>query len=352
MTPAQKIIVTAYRYLAVGVLGSVLSTALAYAAVTLFYTVNTSWAAPLVISRTHEKILRLTAEVVRTRQAASGLEAAASALARESDAIHQQEKVLQNLVTSTRHAANQQKQADILLSHKIAQLDQVKQADIAKTRQVLAEIGPLEEAIKRDLQAGLMTRDDAAKMRATLNTYKTSATDATVAGVALERQLSDLQRSASTLAGGPALMPQALDLLARTAGYRMQVEEARLKQHQNTLEIENKQREAQQLRAIIATLTDSPYYRVTQSEKPLSFAFIPYENEAAAQPGKPVFDCLLHLLLCQQVGTILRIHRDEERAQHPLFRMDTRGFLVELDLIEPQAAKSRVLFIGRAPLLF
>lgn len=351
MTPAQKLIVAAYRYLAIAVLGAVLSTALAYAAVTLFYTVNTSWTAPLVISRTHEKILRLTAEVVRTRQAADSLEAAAAALTRESDSIREQEQVLQGLVTSTSHAAAQQRDADLQLAMKMAQLDRAKQADIAKTRQVLADIAPLEEAIKRDLQAGLVTRDDAAKMRATLNTYKTSATDATVAGVTLERQLSDLQRSARTLAGGPALMPQAVDVLARVAAFRMQLEEARLKRQQNTLEIEAKQREAQQLRAIIATLTDSPYYRVTQSEVPLSFAFVPYENEAAARPGQPVFDCLLHLVVCRQAGTVLRVHHDEERAQHPLFRVDTRGFLVELNLTDPQAAKSRVLFIGRAPIL-
>ncbi|MBV7542976.1 hypothetical protein [Acidovorax sp. sic0104] len=352
MTRTQKIIVTAYRYLAIVVLGAVLSTALAYAALTLFYTVNESWAAPVVISRTNEKILRLTAEVFRTRQAADGLDSAWKALSRESEALREQSRVFEQLVASAERAASQQQRADLQLSHQVEEIGTAKRGDIAKTRKVLSEISTLEDTIERDLQAGLMTREDAIRMRATINGYKTSATDATATAVALERQLSDLRRSATTLAGGPAQMPQALEVLARTAGYRMQLDNLRLKLQQNMQDTASKQREAQQLRQIVTTLSDSPYFRVTQADEPLFFAFVPYDNEAVAQPGQPVFDCILQVLLCSRVGTVTRVHRDEERAQHPLFKLETRGFLVELDLAAPQAAKSRVLFIGRAPMLF
>ncbi|WP_311223700.1 MULTISPECIES: hypothetical protein [unclassified Acidovorax] len=350
MTPLQKIIVAAYRYLAIAVLGTVLCTAMAYAAVTLFYVVNSSWAAPVVISRTNEKILRLTAEVFRTRQAADGLDSAWQGLNRESEAMQEQARVLEKLIASASHAASQQRQADVILSRKVEQLGTAKQVDIAKTRKVLSEIASLESAIDRDLKAGLMTRDDAVRMRATLNSYKSSATDSAATGVALERQLSDLRRSAATLSGGPAQMPQALEVLARITGYRMQLENLQLKLLQNTQDAGNKQRESNQLREIIETLSDSPYFRVTQSGTPLSFAFVPYDNEAVARVGQPVFDCVLHVLWCRRVGTITRVHSDEERAQHPLFRLETRGFLVELELETPQSAKSRVLFIGRAPL--
>ncbi|WP_198969028.1 hypothetical protein [Xylophilus sp. ASV27] len=350
MTRMQKIIVTAYRYLAIGVLGAVLSTALAYAAVTLFYIANESWAAPVVISRTNENILRLSAEVFRTRQAADGLDSAWQALARESETLREQARVLERLVASGDSAVAQQRRADLKLSHQVELLGGAKRVDIARTRRVLAEIATLEDGIERDLQAGLMTRDDAVRARATLNGYKTSATDSAATGVALERQLSELRRSATTLAGGPAQLPQALEVLGRTAGYRMQLENLRLKLQQNTQEADNKRREAAQLRQIIATLSDSPYFRVTQSDTPLSFAFVPYDNEAVARPGQPVFDCVLHVIVCRRVGSVTRVHRDEERAQHPLFKLETRGFLVELDLTESQAAKSRVLFIGRAPL--
>jgi hypothetical protein len=352
MTRMQKIIVAAYRYLAIGLLGTVLSTALAYAGVTLFYIANESWAAPVVISRTNEKILRLTAEVFRTQQAADGLDSTWQSLERENKALKEQAVVLERLVASADSATKQQKQADMQLSQKVAQLGIDKQVDIAKTRHLLKEVAMLEGTIDHDLKAGLMTRDDAVRTRATLNSYKTSATDSAATGVALERQLSDLQRSATTLAGGPAQLPQALDVLARTVSYRMQLENLRLKLQQNTQEAANKHREAAQLRDIIATLTDSPYFRATQSDTPLSFAFVPYDNEAVTQVGKPVYDCALHVILCSRVGTVTRVHHDEERAQHPLFKLETRGVLVELDLTEPQAAKSRVLFIGRAPLLF
>ncbi|RYH61836.1 MAG: hypothetical protein EON54_09840, partial [Alcaligenaceae bacterium] len=332
MTRTQRIIVAAYRYLAIGLLGTVLSTALAYAGITLFYVANESWAAPVVISRTNEKILRLTAEVFRTQQAADGLDSAWQALARETKALKEQARVIERLVASAENAASQQKQADQRLSRKVEQLGIDKQLDIAMTRKVLADVAALERTIDRDLQAGLMTRDDAVRMRATLNSYKTSATDSAATGVALERQLSELQRSATTLAGGPAQLPQALEVLARTATYRMQLENLRLKVQQNTLEASNKQREAAQLREIIATLSDSPYFRATQSETPLSFAFVPYDNESITQPGQPVFNCFFHVIVCSHVGTVKRVHHDEERAQHPLFKLETRGFLVELEL--------------------
>jgi hypothetical protein len=60
----------------------------------------------------------------------------------------------------------------------------------------------------------------------------------------------------------------------------------------------------------------------------------------------------LKVLLCRNVGTIKHVFTSEEHGSHPIFRTDLRGFLVQLDLDNQEAAKSKTLFVNRKPLLF
>lgn len=350
MTPAQKLIVLAYRYLAILVLLAVLATAGGYAALVGFYTLNTSWAAPVIISQTNERILQLTSQVLQAQQTFTTLNAEAVALTQESEAILTQEQQLTALHRRTSAAVTQQQHLDTATWRRLAPLKDMKRVDGQRALQVAEDIRIAEASVAADLAAGLITQQDAARARASFSALRSASTDELVSAVTLDRQVQELENSASTLSGGQLNSPKAIDLLASEVALNAQVVNLRLKRSQNAAAIANRQAQARQLGKVLDTLMASPYYRVSISAQAISYAFIPYENEAAALPGAPVYDCVAQVLFCRQVGSVKRVHRDEEIVKHPLFKLEMRGVLAELELTVPESAKSRVVFFGRAPL--
>lgn len=350
MTHFQKFIVSAYRYLAAGVLIAILSTGVGYGLITLFYTANSSWAAPILISQTHERILQLQAELFRSRQAMGMLDSGLKALDAESAVLKAQEATLTSLLDRGQSAQEQQRKEDKSSAAQLAPLTREKAADVARTSEVIASLSKQEASVSAELAAGLITEVDAASRRAAFNALKVSATESAIARASLHRQFTELKHSSDTLAGQKSTSAAALELMSRLAQLQNELAHVRLKLNDNRMQIANKTLELAKLKSIVARLADSPYYRVTVATSPLSFAFIPYSNENGIKVDEPVYDCVLQVLWCTKVGVVKRVHHDEERAQHPLFRADMRGFLVEMELTQRSAAKSRVVFIGNAPL--
>lgn len=350
MTVSQKLIVAAYRYLAVVCLVGILGTAFGYFSLIALYSLNSSWSAPVIISRTHERILGLTAEVFRARQAADALDAVAAALGKESESLRAQETLLQSLFRRSQTALNEQVAQDKGFAARLASLRAARRTDDAKSADALARTQALASSIDAELAAGLITKHAASSARLALVNAESTVANSMLATAALDRQLSDLSRSVSTLSGGPSESPQTLELVGRVSALATQQTEVSLKLARNAAEIANKTREAAELRKIIATLSGSPYYRVSTADAPVSFAFVPYENKRAATVGQPVFHCHAQVVFCYRVGKVKALHQDEEKGRHPLFNREIRGFLAELELDEPLAAESRVLFLGGAPL--
>lgn len=350
MTYSQKFIVAAYRYLAIVFLLGILGSALGYFGLIALYGINNSWLAPIIVSQTNERILGLTAEMFRARQAADALDEAKAALGKESKALGEEASMLQGLIERSRLALSQQQVQDRRFAARLASLQLRKHELDTRAHGALAQKRVLWSSIEAELAAGLITKLDAERARVALSGAEAAAAHSLVATAALERQVSELNRSVSTLSGGPAESAQTLEVLARVAALESRRTEVMLTLAKNEAALANKQREAIELRKIIATLSDSPYYRVSVAAEPLSFAFVPYENEGAVEVGRPVYDCWAQVVFCRRAGIVKRLHRDEEKGRHPLFNRDIRGFLAELELDDAAAAKSRVLFIGRGPL--
>lgn len=351
MTPFQKFIVNAYRRAAIVVLLGVLLTAASYFGLVVFYTANRGWVAPVIVSQSNERILAFTSQIFQAKQAADTLDVAVASLTREIEALKSQKSVLDDLIVRSGTALRQQQASDRVLASRLAPLQIQKRLDDVKTQEAVKRSRELAKALDAELAAGLITKVAADTARQAILAAEIGATAALVATVSLDRQVLELERTVSTLSGGKAQSAQALEVLSHVAALRGQLAEIDVLLVKNTADVSNKTREASELRKIITTLSASPYYQVTVSREPLSFAFVPYDNESVAQPGQAVYDCLLQVILCSRVGTVKQVHRDEEKGRHPLFNRDIRGFLVELQLTDRSAAKSRVVFIGRAPLI-
>jgi hypothetical protein len=84
----------------------------------------------------------------------------------------------------------------------------------------------------------------------------------------------------------------------------------------------------------------------------LYFAFVPYDNQANALAGAPIYDCYLNMVACRKVGTVKQIFTGEEQATHPIFKTQIRGFLIQMNLDHAESAKSKTVFLGGKPVLF
>ena len=95
------------------------------------------------------------------------------------------------------------------------------------------------------------------------------------------------------------------------------------------------------LRQAITTAKQSPYYLNAAGGQTLYFAFVPYDNQASAVVGRPIYDCYLNMLLCRRVGAVGRLFTGEETAIHPIFKTNISGFLIQMNLDQPESAKSK-----------
>ena len=117
-------------------------------------------------------------------------------------------------------------------------------------------------------------------------------------------------------------------------------------------QLEEDNRQIERLRAAITTAKQSPYYLNATGNSRLSFAFVPYDDQASAKPGAPIYDCYLNLVACRKVGTVKQVFLGEQDIVHPIFKTQVRGFMIQMDLSRPASAQSKTVFLGRKPLLF
>jgi hypothetical protein len=100
---------------------------------------------------------------------------------------------------------------------------------------------------------------------------------------------------------------------------------------------------------ILEIARTSPYYKALF--KPVTLAFVPYENLKYAFKGTPVYFCLISIIICERVGTVSARYPAEEFARHPIFRTDMRGNLIEIDFIEEKYSKESVVFLNGKPFI-
>jgi hypothetical protein len=98
---------------------------------------------------------------------------------------------------------------------------------------------------------------------------------------------------------------------------------------------------------IIARLRSSPYLKAAEGRVVVAFA--PYDNLETVRPGAALYGCAWGLVRCSRVGQVGRILDGEVQDSHPHDNKPMRGVLVEIDLTNPRAAESGVLFADDKP---
>jgi hypothetical protein len=169
-----KSVVTVYRIFAIITLYVVLFGVVAYGFVMGFYALNTSWAAPVILSPADDKSLDFTEKLVTSRQTLEDLNVDMKKLGDGVAEMTKHRSALEALEPEIRVAIAREQQHNQATGPQLLELDKQKQADNVKTQRVLAEVKAVEAAIDKDLAAGLITKSDAATQRAALNQVQNS----------------------------------------------------------------------------------------------------------------------------------------------------------------------------------
>jgi hypothetical protein len=337
-----KSVVTVYRIFAIVTLYMVLIGVLAYGFVMGFYAVNTSWAAPIILSPADDKSLDFTEKLVTSRQTLEDLNVDKKKLEDGIAEMTKHRAALEALEPELQVAITREKQHNLAAGPQLVQLDKQKQADILKTQAVMAEVKEVEAAIDKDLAAGLITKGDAATQRAALNQVQGAYTDSKIGEILLTDNI--LEKTTIDTKSLDVLDKQA-ELISEIAQLDIAIGVAQKQIYEETKQIDR-------LKAALTTAKQTPYYLSVSGNNAVNFAFVPYDNQSSASPGAPVYDCFLNMVLCRKVGTVKQIFAGEEHAIHPIFKTDIRGFLIQMQLDHPESAKSKTVFLNRKPLFF
>jgi hypothetical protein len=244
----HKFVLTLYRVFAVVTLYGVLLGILAYAFVMGFYAINTTWAAPVIISASDEKSLDYLAQLVTSQQSIEDIKV---------DVIHQQTTLeemtkqraaLLALDPEIESAIARERNHDQLTGPQLQVLETQKQADNTKTQVVLAQLQELETSISKDLAAGLITKSDAASQIAAINQSRDAYTDSRIAEVLLTDNIFD-----ATMGG-----TKPVEVIEKQAELRSDIAQLDISLAVAEKQLEEDNRQIARLRAAITTAKQSP----------------------------------------------------------------------------------------------
>jgi CII-binding regulator of phage lambda lysogenization HflD len=337
-----KLVITLYRVFAIAVLYLVLIGILAYAWVMGFYAVNSSWAAPVILSAADEKSLDFREKLVTSQQTIEDLKVDTNKL---SDGVAEMKKhraALLALEPQLQTAITREQSHNLVAGPQLETLDKQKLADNAKSQKVLDQLNSVEANIKKDLASGLITQGDAATQLSAVNQARDAYTDSKIAEVLLTDSVLDK----TTVGTG------SLNVLVKQAELRSEVAQLDVAINVAEKQLQEETRQIDRLRQAITTAKQSPYYLNASGGQTLYFAFVPYDNQAFAAADNAVYDCYLNMILCRRVGSVKQVFPGEEQVIHPIFKTQIRGFLIQMNLDHAESAKSKTVFLGHKPMLF
>ena len=329
-----------YRVTAIIVLYGVLIGVGGYLFLQGFYLVNHSWIVPSIVSPSNDAVRQMTSQMVTNKQMLETFTLDRNRLQESLDTMKAQRLDLIRLDSDLSTAYQRKSQDDATAGGDLKELIQEKRQDITKTRPVVNDVATVEDRISKDLEAGLITKGDAAIERASLTQLANAYTDNKVAEVLLRDNVR--QKTSKDI--------DTLEILSKQADLKSQIVQAAINISIGEQQLESDQKQIDGLVKAMKQIDQSPLYLAVQEQDEVKFAFVPYDNEQGVEVGDPVYDCYLNMIVCRQVGTIKVMFSDEQKMTHPLFKTEVRGFVVQLDLTNLDSAKSKTLFVGHKPL--
>ena len=344
---ASKWMVQLYRILGFAILTIIVIVLIGYIISTVFFYMSNSWAVPMKVTPSDEKVVSLSAQVGEQQNARDRL---ADELNQAERAIVVQQQFQDEFIKAIKGD---------LASRKVA-LEKVRAlaGTAAGTRaQIASQNRAYASAQRRRMQqeyaAGLIDRDGmlngnyqvAQIAGSTLSLaekqaeYETRAAELEATARSLDAILANAQSSGDT-----ALSYEVLQIKQQYEASRLEL--AKAVEARDTLKASLVRQDK-----LLAALKGSAYLRAVNDHA--TVAFLPYDNISRAKKGEPVYACKLTMVFCYHVGEVIELLPGEVSGRHPHRDKSLRGQFVEIKLDEENAdaGEGDVLFIGGKPFI-
>jgi len=327
-----------YRIFSIFSLYAVLAGVLAYAVGAAFYAVSTSWVAPVILSQADKESLELTGKLLQTQGTVENLGLDIARLQKQIAEAQEHLAALRRLEPELDAAIYREQIHKKLTGPALVSLTEQKHSDNVKTEALVHNSAETEALVDKELSAGLITKADEIQLRTQFAKQNGDLTDSKISALLLKDTIIEKMTPTTNF----------LEILSKRAELDSEVATLQITISTSQKQIETEHEQIARLEDAIETVRNTPYFLAANGK--VDVALVPYENQAAAIEGAAIYDCYLSFVVCRQVGTVKRLFTGEQHGVNPVFRTDLRGFLIQLNLTEPESAKSKALFLGRKPL--
>lgn len=355
--------VASYRVMGFAVLTAILLGLVSYLGINVFFLFSSRWMLPAIVSPTDERVLSLRSQVAQQ----TALRAKLIAERELGEAALRDARRLVEVQNAFSSRARTAVEADLADRRRdLARLDALlaqhrrSEADASAASAALASM--TREQLDAERAARVIDREEYARGQYQLTQMADARTAMSSRGVEIARERRRVEREIAALeallaapksfgAGenAVALTPEVLRLAQELARGELEREKAvdGLETAQATLGAIDVAIE--QYDELLGSLESSAYLEAL--EQKLTIAFVPYENLGSIAEGESLYGCHLAVLLCSEIGEVVRVLEGEVVLDHPLRNEAMRGRMVQLNVTDARWAQEKVLFAGRAPLL-
>lgn len=351
---ANKMFVNLYKVCGLVVLGAILLGLASFFVINVFYLLDDTWMAPVILSPSHERVVNLRSQLAQQAYQREKLDA---------------EKLeLDARLRQTERAIIEQERYQELLDQVVRRERDLTREQAAELRKMQARMNGAQRAIRKSGKAygdfnkhlldehkrtRLIDQESFTRGKYLLSQVKLTGATAEEKTQELGWRAKELEVQASSLDsflghGGPIATRDALELVRQVEQSKLEL--ATLRDTRSNLVAQRKllDTSAGRYDALLADIQQSPYLRAVEGE--VTIAFVPYDNLDKVESGDSIFGCYLHLVGCTEVGRVKSVLDGEVAAKHPLDNRDVRGLMVEIDVAEGDWARDATLFSGRRPL--
>jgi len=318
--------------------------AIGYVASTVYHVATDGFVAPIALSPDSDLVIQsklsmsqLLAERMRItakREAtAAELEGASEAL-EELKALHASSaKALEWTSTLTTNEALAGAEDQRVLVQQRAAL-----------ARMIADEESLLDRMKKDLDAGLISKVEYARQAHALDQLRVASLENERARITRNVQMNQLRLTQQALRGSrdrsqvstPEMLAQQDQMVrVKCEMIRLQAEQRSKTAEQRTLD-----EELTKLDELLAQLKARPIFRAIEADT--NVAFVPYTQIAGVGPGAEIYDCVWGVFACKSVGRIAELLPGEALVQDP-WGSPARGQYAIMRLDDAEAAQSKTL---------
>ncbi len=351
---ANKLLVNLYKIVGLFTLAAILVGLASFFVVNLFYLVNDTWMAPVILSPSHDRVVNLRSQLAQQAYLREKLDAEKleldGQLQQADRAILERERFLAMLDTVVGRERD-------LTREQVGAL-RAMQKKMGGAHRHIARSGARYDAFETHLldqhkKGRLIDKEAFTRGQYLLSQVKLTGATAQEKALDLEWRARQLEVRADSLdaflgKGGHVATQEGLELVRQAEEAKLELAALREKHISLTAQLGLIDKSAARYDSLLADIQQSPYLRALEGR--VTIAFVPYDNLDNVDRGDVIYGCHLHLVGCTKVGTIKGVLDGEVAAKHPLDNRDVRGLMVEIDVEDSEWARDATLFSGRRPL--